>query len=295
MKENYSVQFLCKVFHLNRSSYYKWLHSKEGIRRQENEHILSQMRRIYTEHNQTYGYRRLADEYNSEHGTHYSYRRFYRLAHENRLFSVIRRKRPQWKVSTPEITAENILNREFRANSSANSVWLTDVTEMKYFSSHKNDTEKLYLSAIFDLKARDVIAYTVSERNDNALVLTNFEQARNKYPDAKPLFHSDRGYQYTSKAFRRKLDEAGMTQSMSRVGRCIDNGPMEGFWGILKSEMYYLRKFQSKEQLIQAIDDFIDYYNTRRRQHNLDCLPPAEYRKVLQRKESQEAFEKQKC
>ena len=184
---------------------------------------------------------------------------------------------------------------EHAANRTANSVWLTDVTEMKYFSSHKNDTEKLYLSAIFDLKARDVIAYTVSERNDNALVLTNFEQARNKYPDAKPLFHSDRGYQYTSKAFRRKLDEAGMTQSMSRVGRCIDNGPMEGFWGILKSEMYYLRKFQSKEQLIQAIDDFIDYYNTRRRQHNLDCLPPAEYRKVLQRKESQEAFEKQKC
>ena len=86
-----------------------------------------------------------------------------------------------------------------------------------------------------------------------------------------------------------------MTQSMSRVGRCIDNGPMEGFCGILKSEMYYLRKFQSKEQLIQAIDDFIDYYNTRRRQHNLDCLPPAEYRKVLQRKESQETFEKQKC
>ena len=288
-EESYTVQFLCKVLRLNRSSYYKWLHSKEGVRRQENERILSEMRRIYEEHNRTYGYRRLADEYNSEHGTHYSYKRFYRLAHEHQIFSVIRRKRPQWRPSTPEITAENLLNREFRVERTANSVWLTDVTEMKYFSSHKNGTEKLYLSAIFDLRTRDIIAYTVSERNDNALVLANFELARSKYPDAKPLFHSDRGYQYTSKAFRRKLDEAGMIQSMSRVGRCIDNGPMEGFWGILKSEMYYLRKFQSKEQLIQAIDEFIEYYNTRRRQHNLDCLPPAEYRKVLEQKELQAA------
>lgn len=289
MKENYTVRSLCRVFRLNRSSYYKWLRSKEGVRRRENERILSEMRRIHAEHNRTYGYRRLADEYNSEHGTHYSYKRFYCLAHENRLFSVIRRKRPQWRPSTPEITAENILNREFHADRTANSVWLTDVTEMKYYSSNRTDAEKLYLSAIFDLRTRDVIAHTVSERNDNALVLTNFELARNKYPDAKPLFHSDRGHQYRSKAFRRKLDEAGMTQSMSRVGRCIDNGPMEGFWGILKSEMYHLRKFQSKEQLTQAIDDFIDYYNTRRRQHNLDRLPPAQYRKLLEQKESQAA------
>ena len=294
LKGNYTVQFLCKVFRLNRSSYYKWLHSKEGVRIQENEHILSEMRRIYAEHNRTYGYRRLADEYNSVNRPHYSYKRFYRLAHEHQIFSVIRRKRPQWRPSTPEITAENILNREFSSDRKANSVWLTDVTEMKYFSRHRNDTEKLYLSAIFDLKTRDVVAHTVSERNDNALVLANFELARNKYPDAQPIFHSDRGYQYTSKTFRRKLDDAGMRQSMSRVGRCIDNGPMEGFWGILKSEMYYLRKFESKEQLTQAIDEFIDYYNTRRRQHNLDCLPPAAYRMALEQKELQAARGQQK-
>ncbi len=284
MKDNYTVQSLCKVFRLNRSSYYKWLHSKEGARNQENEHILSEMRRIHAEHNRTYGYRRLADEYNIGHGTHYSYKRFYRLAHEYRILSVIRRKRPQWHRSTPEITAENILNREFRADRTANSVWLTDVTEMKYFSTHRKDTEKLYLSAIFDLRTRDIVAHTVSERNDNALVLRNFELARNKYPDARPMLHSDRGFQYTSKEFRRRLDEAGMRQSMSRVGHCIDNGPMEGFWGILKSEMYYLRKFESKEQLIRAIDNYIDYYNNRRRQHNLGCLPPAEYRMVLEQK-----------
>jgi len=74
-------------------------------------------------------------------------------------------------------------------------------------------------------------------------------------------------------------------RSDQQLRSCIDNGPMEGSWGILKSEMYYLRKFQSKEQLAQANDEFIEYCNTRRRQHNFDCLPPAEYRKVLERKE----------
>ncbi len=148
---------------------------------------------------------------------------------------------------------------------------------MKYFSNHRKDTEKLYLSAIFDLKTRDIVAHTISDRNDNALVLTNFEQARNKYPDARPMFHSDRGYQYTSKAFRRKLDEAGMTQSMSRVGRCIDNGPMEGFWGILKRETYYGRRFTSRADLVNTIETYIRYYNTERIQRKLQLMTPVEY------------------
>ena len=79
------------------------------------------------------------------------------------------------------------------------------------------------------------------------------------------------------KVFRAKLDEAGMTQSMSRVGRCIDNGPMEGFWGILKSEMYYLRKFSSEDELIAAVEDYLMFYNTRRYQRRLGCMTPLEF------------------
>ena len=73
------------------------------------------------------------------------------------------------------------------------------------------------------------------------------------------------------------LMKAGMRQSMSRVGRCIDNGPMEGFWGILKSEMYYLRKFSSKEELTNAIEDYSEFYNTKRYQLKLKCMTPMEY------------------
>ncbi len=95
---------------------------------------------------------------------------------------------------------------------------------------------------------------TISGRNGNALVFETLDIARQEHLEVKPLFHSDRGYQYTSKSFRKKLEEAGMTQSISRVSRCIDNGPMEAFWGMLKSEMYYLKKFHTYDELKEACD-----------------------------------------
>ncbi|MFU7516367.1 transposase, partial [Clostridium sp. HCS.1] len=97
-------------------------------------------------------------------------------------------------------------------------------------------------------------------------------------PNATPLFHSDRGFQYTSKIFKNKLNAINAIQSMSRVGRCIDNGPMESFWGTLKSEMYYLRKFNTYEELNQAIDEYMEFYNTKRLQKKLKGMAPIEYR-----------------
>ena len=87
---------------------------------------------------------------------------------------------------------------------------------------------------------------------------------------------------YNEKGAEGLVDKQKMTQSMSRVGRCIDNGPMEGFWGILKCEMYYLSHFETYEELAAAIEQFIHYYNHQRRQHKLNCLPPATYRSLLE-------------
>ena len=94
--------------------------------------------------------------------------------------------------------------------------------------------------------------------------------------DFSLIRNSDRGFQYTNRTFHHKLVQAGMTQSMSRVAHCIDNGPMEGFWGILKRERYYGRRFTSKRELIQTIENYIHYYNTRRVQRNLGVLTPME-------------------
>lgn len=204
-----------------------------------------------------------------------NHKRIYRIMRSVGLKSVCRRRRKNYIKSTPEITAENVLNRDFVA-SSINEKWLTDVTEFKY-----GDGKKAYLSAIFDLGDRSVISYVIGKSNNNALVFETFNIAVRDHPNAKPIFHSDRGFQYTSKVFKNKLNQAGMVQSMSRVGRCIDNGPMEGFWGILKSEMYHLQKFDDYESLKFAIEEYINYYNNQRYQKRLNCMTPLEYRNYL--------------
>lgn len=275
--EGCAIAEMCDILALNRSSYYKWLHRSKSAREVENEVLLHDIGMIYAEHNGTYGYRRVADEYRATHEKRYNLKRFYRLMHLVGLLAVIRRKRPAYQRSTPEVTAENILNRDFTAKTT-NEKWCTDVTEMKYGS----EGAKAYLSAILDLKSKDIVSFAMSKHNNNQLAFDTFDLAVQKYPDAHPLFHSDRGFQYTSRQFKAKLDEQNMTQSMSRVSRCIDNGPMEGFWGILKCEMYYLNHFETYEELVTAVEQFIHYYNTQRRQHRLGCQPPASYRSLLE-------------
>ena len=121
----------------------------------------------------------------------------------------------------PEITAENILNRDFYA-AKPNEKWLTDVTEFKYYVGA--EVRKIYLSAILDLYDRRIVSYKIGDSNNNLLVFETLDEAVKANPDAHPLFHSDRGFQYTGKIFHSKLIAANMRQSMSRVGRCIDNG-----------------------------------------------------------------------
>ena len=189
-----------------------------------------------------------------------------------KLTAVIRRRKKRYIQSTPQITAENILNREFVADN-PNEKWLTDVTEFKLANG-----SKAYLSAILDIGDNSIISYVIGKSNNNKLVFDTLDKAIEANPTATPLFHSDRGFQYTSKKFKYKLNEINAVQSMSRVGRCIDNGPMEAFWGTLKSEMYYLRKFSTFEELEQAIDEYIKFYNTKRLQKKLKGMATVEYR-----------------
>lgn len=132
------------------------------------------------------------------------------------------------------------------------------------------------LAAKYKIHAPSTVR-TWIKQYDNPLVFDTFDKAVATNPGATPLLHSDRGYQYTSKAFRRRILAAGMTQSMSRVARCIDNGPMEGFWGLMKREMYYGKKYKTKEELMLAIEKYIDYYTNKRVQRNLEVLTPLEF------------------
>lgn len=273
-----SISELCGFAEIPRSSYYKWLHRKESKNELFNQTLLLLIKDAYEEKGGILGYRQMTIKLNREHDFHINQKRIYRLMQILNLKSVCRRKRKNYVKSKPQFTAENVLNREFTADNFGEK-WLTDVTEMKYGTS-----SKAYLSAILDLGDKSIVSFVIGHSNNNALVFKTFDLAHEQYLDVKPIFHSDRGFQYTTKTFKKKLDDAGMTQSMSRVSRCIDNGPMEAFWGMLKSEMYYLKAFNSYNELEQAVIDYIDYYNNRRYQKRLNCMTPLEYRDYLRHK-----------
>ncbi|WP_300382502.1 IS3 family transposase [Clostridium sp.] len=268
----YLISELCKYAKIARASYYKWLNRSESSRDKENNIILNEVIKIYTEVKGIYGYRRVTLNINRRLNSKYNNKRIYRLMKSVNLKSVIRKKKKRYIYSLPQITAENVLNRKFTANK-PNEKWLTDVTEFKLTTG-----KKAYLSAILDLGDKSIVSYVLGSSNNNKLVFDTLDKAIIENPDAKPLFHSDRGFQYTNKVFKFKLDKINATQSMSRVSRCIDNGPMEGFWGTLKSEMYYLRKFDTYEELEQSIEEYIDFYNTKRLQKKLKSMTPLEYR-----------------
>lgn len=168
--------------------------------------------------------------------------------------------------------APNLLNRDFYAQK-PNEKWVTDVTEFSLFG------KKLYLSPILDLHSGYLVSYTISERPVLSMVTDMLNKAFINIPDNTNLIlHSDQGWQYQHKQYQRMLRNKGIRQSMSRKGNCLDNAVMENFFGILKSELLYLQKFESMKQFKQELEDYLDYYNNRRIKTKLKGLPPAIYR-----------------
>ena len=235
---------------------------------------MKEMKILHIQMKGIFGYRQMTLHLNRKFNKPLNHKRIYRLMKVAQLRSVIRVKKKRYKRSIPQYVTENILNREFTANK-PNEKWVTDVTEFKYGSS-----QKAYLSAIRDLYDGSIISYVLGHSNNNELVFDTLDLATKHLKGKEPLIHSDRGYQYTSYGFKSRIKKLKMTHSMSRVGRCIDNGPMESFWGTLKCEKYYLHKFMTYEELSNAITEYIHFYNHNRYQKRLNGYSPMEYRAI---------------
>ncbi|RIN88125.1 IS3 family transposase [Mammaliicoccus sciuri] len=262
LKNKYPIKWLCSVLGINRSSYYKWTNRKPSKREIENNTLMEDINDIYHQYQGIYGYRRIYIYIRLKLNKHVNHKRVYRLMKQLKLKAIIRRKAKRYKLFTPEVTAQNILNRSFN-ESKKNKKWLTDVTEFKLKNGNK-----IYLSAIYDLGSKTILSYELSSSNNNQLVFNTLEKAVKQVKNTKGIiFHSDRGFQYTSRSFKAKLKEYKMIQSMSRVGCCIDNGPMESVWGMMKSEIYKGNKnfsFINYEQAVDELTKYIHFYNTNR-------------------------------
>jgi transposase InsO family protein len=273
LEKNWSIEWMCKQLEISRAAYYKWLHREIPEQESENQKLAELIKEYDERFNHILGYRRMTAWINRFNHTNYSQNRIHRIMKKLDIHSVIRRKKKKYKSSTPETTAENKLKRDFYATA-PNQKWATDVTEFKIPGKKK----KLYLSAILDLYDRYPVSYMISCRNDNRLVFKTFDKAIESNPHAKPVFHSDRGFQYTSKFFQKKLRDQEIEPSMSRVGHCIDNGPTEGFWGIIKTEMYQMYDITDESSLRFAIKDYLRFYIEERPQNRYQCKTPLEVR-----------------
>lgn len=170
--------------------------------------------------------------------------------------------------------APNHLERHFTATK-PNQKWVTDVTEFK-----AKDGNKVYLSPILDLFNNEIVSYTLSYSPNWAQVEKMLKLAVKRLDKTSgSILHSDQGWQYQMAAYRQILAGHGIIQSMSRKGNCLDNAAMESFFGRLKTECFYGREFNTREEIVNAVRDYLDYYNHRRIQLKLKGLSPIQYRK----------------
>lgn len=254
---------------LPRSTYYYYVRKAKEPDKYAG--IKEEITQIYHENEGCYGYRRITLELHNR-GYQINHKTVQRLMKILGLKCMVRiKKYRSYKGQTGKI-APNLIQRDFKAGK-PNQKWTTDITEFSLFGT------KLYLSPILDMYNGEIISYNISEHPVLNQVLDMVNKAFLKIPDDTNLiFHSDQGWQYQHKQYQKRLQKKGIRQSMSRKGNCLDNAIMENFFGLLKSELLYLREFSSIEEFRVELEKYIDYYNNKRIKSKLKGLSPVQYR-----------------
>ena len=269
----FSLDILLKAIKLARSTYY--YHLKQLDKPDKDQELKAKIQSIFIEHKGNYGYRRIHLELRNR-GYLVNHKRVQRLMKVLNLQAKMRQKR---KYSSHEgdvgKKADNLIQRQFEGSKPMEKCY-TDVTEFAIPAS----TQKLYLSPVLDGFNSEIIAYHLSTSPNLEQVKSMLKQAFTEKHYENTILHSDQGWQYQHDSYHRFLESKGVQASMSRKGNSADNGMMESFFGILKSEMFYgyEKSFQSLKQLEQAIVDYIDYYNNKRIKVKLKGLSPVQYR-----------------
>ena len=231
---------------------------------------------IFHEHKGNYGYRRIKLELRNR-GTKVNHKKVQRIMTKLGLkgdkFRRKSRKYSSYKGTTGTV-AKNRINRRFHTNVCHQKL-TTDITEFKC-----SDGVKLYLSPIMDMFNGEILSYGIGMRPTLEIVLNPLEEALKIVKDSKyrTTIHSDQGWHYQHNKWVKTLKENKVFQSMSRKGNCLDNSPMENFFGLLKQEMYYGERLCTFEELKRRIEEYIDYYNNKRIKQKLAGMSPVQYR-----------------
>ncbi|WP_245167090.1 IS3 family transposase [Staphylococcus caeli] len=271
----FELNHLFKISEIAKSVYYYWLDRFK--RPNKDDEVIEAIKTICEKCKYTYGYRRVTQALLNE-GYKVNHKKVRKLMKSLKLtctkFTHRGRKYKSFKGKVGKV-ANNLLKRRFNTNRPYQKV-VTDITEFKL-----NNGQKLYLSVFMDLYSSEILSYGISSRPTLDIVLNPLKDFLNMRPNVnyRLTIHSDQGWHYQNKKYVSILKENNVFQSMSRKGNCLDNSVMENFFGLLKQEMFYGESFDNIQQLVEAIQEHITFYNNERIKTKLKGLSPKEFRK----------------
>jgi len=273
----YSTQYpvikLVEITKVSRSGYYKWL-KRNGNNNQDrfDESLFLYIHKIFTDHRGTVGRKRIKLLLKKEYGLIVNEKRISRIMRKYGIQCKIRRKRFKNRPQ-PNGIITNILDRNFHAIRPGIKLAI-DIT---YIEVKKSFQKWIYLCAIKDLYNGEIVAYSIGTNQGMKLVYRALDDLKKRGFEKRAILHSDQGTQFTNHRYMKRLQDMGITQSMSRRGNCWDNACIENFFGHLKCEMLCFSQPETVIEVRQAVEAYINYYNNKRIQTKLE-MSPVEYR-----------------
>ena len=271
------TSILLSEFRIAKSTFYRTLTRSYDIDKDKQDFELISF--VFQQRKRKVGIRQIKMILERDYSVVMNKKKIYRIMKKYKLKTEIRRKnkyRYFFKKNQEHKTVKNILNRKFDVKA-PDTVYSTDITELKY------GTKKAYLAVFKDLYSKDIIAKNISNRIDINLTNIALDKALKRLTTEEKknlMIHSDQGFHFTHISFRKKLQDNGIRQSMSRKGNCIDNAPVESFFGYLKDHLE-LKGCKNLDDVKKEVTREINYYNHRRPQLGLKKMPPSEYRRQL--------------
>ena len=262
---------------MSASGYYKWEKDCDKQPKDYDDYLL--IKEIFDKGKSKYGWRTIQMKLNSIKKTNMNHKKIIRIKNKYNLITKVRRRNPYkdiMKKTAEHRTFENILARNFEQNI-PQKIFCTDITYLFF------NNMVAYLSAVKDIASREIVAWSLSKHIDMNLVfetIKNMRDNKNIISLKDILIHSDQGFHYTNPDYISRIKSSEMAQSMSRKGNCIDNSPMETFFGHFKDEVDY-KNCKTFEELYALTAEYINYYNNDRQQWELKKMTPVNYRNHL--------------
>lgn len=271
--KRFPVATLCRILKVSRSGFHQWRDADPSPRRVADAQLMVTITAIHQHSRASYGAPRVHAELRLGLGIVCGRKRVARLMRSAGL-SGISHRRKRGRARPLPAPHEDLVKRRFVA-SRPNQIWATDITE------HPTREGKVYCAAVLDVFSRRIVGWAIADHIRAELVVDALEMARWRRKPVGTIVHSDRGAQYTSWVFGHRLREAGLLGSMGRVASSVDNTMMESFWSTMQRELLDRRSWASRNELGQAIFEWIEaWYNPARRHTSIGNLSPIEFERT---------------